>query len=364
MADNSAQEKTEKPTPKRRSQAREKGQVAKSQELSSFGVLSAGLLCLWMLGSTLYDQIAGMLSSSLNSIAETRLNVADVHNLSTTVMGHFFTIIFPFLLATAVAAIIMNVLQTGFMMAPSRLKPDLKKMSPLQGLKKYVSLRMLVDIAKNTGKIIFVGGVAYLVLADEIQNIPNLGKLGSIAASLMYILSVCLRIFFWCVLAMLILAIADYAYQKYEFEKNLKMSKQEIKDEFKQTEGDPQVKGRIRQLQREAAQKRMMTNVPEADVVITNPTHLAIALVYRAGEMDAPKVLAKGQNKIAERIKQIAQENNVPIVEDKPLAQALYKAVEVDQFIPYEMFEAVAAILAHVYRQKNVHDSVLSAINK
>ncbi len=364
MADKGAQEKTEKPTPKRRSQAREKGQVAKSTELGSFGVLTAGLLCMWMMGGAIYDQITGMLSHSLGHVAETRLNIADVQNLSVNVMGQFFKIVFPFLLATAVLAILLNIVQTGFMIAPSRLKPDLKKMNPIQGLKKFVSMRMLVDVFKNTGKIVFVGMVAYLVLADEIKNLPNLGKLGSVAASLLYILDVCLRIFMWCILAMLILAIADYAYQKYDFEKNLKMSKQEIKDEFKQTEGDPQVKGRIRQMQREAAHKRMMTKVPEADVVITNPTHLAVALVYKAGDMDAPQVLAKGQNKIAEKIKQIARENDVPIVEDKPLAQALYKAVEVGQYIPYEMFEAVATLLAHVYRQKNVHESVLDAIKK
>lgn len=363
MADNSAQEKTEKPTPKRRSEARERGQVAKSTELSSFGVLTAGLLCMWLLGGTIFTQITSMLSTSLNSVAETRLNIADVQNISVNTMGNFFKIIFPFLAATAVMAIIMNIAQTGFMIATQRIKPDLKKMNPIQGLKKFVSMRMLVDILKNTGKIVFVGMIAYLVLVDEVKNFPNLGKLGSLAATLLYILNICMRIFMWGVFALLILAIADYAYQKYDFEKNLKMSKQEIKDEFKQTEGDPQVKGRIRQMQREAAQKRMMTSVPEADVVITNPTHLAIALVYKAGEMDAPQVLAKGQNKVAEKIKQIAEENQVPIVEDKPLAQALYKAVEVGQSIPYEMFEAVASLLAHVYRQQKVDKSILDAIN-
>ena len=154
---------------------------------------------------------------------------------------------------------------------------------------------------------------------------------------------------------MLVLALLDWAYQKYDFEKNLKMSKQEIKDEHKQTEGDPQVKSRIRAIQRDQARKRMMGAVPDADVVVTNPTHLAVALLYKMDEMDAPKVVAKGANRIAERIKALATENGVPVIEDKPLAQALYKAVEVGDSIPSDLFEATATILAHVYRMKNQH---------
>jgi flagellar biosynthetic protein FlhB len=160
---------------------------------------------------------------------------------------------------------------------------------------------------------------------------------------------------------MLVLAILDWIYQKMLFEKNLKMSKQDIKDEFKQSEGDPHVKSRIRSLQRAASRKRMMASVPEADVVITNPTHLAVALAYKPGEMDAPQVTAKGANLVAERIKDEARGAGVPIIEDKPLAQALYKMAEVGQTIPYELYEAVAAILAHVYREKNKHEEILAA---
>ncbi|ADK85680.1 flagellar biosynthetic protein FlhB [Desulfarculus baarsii DSM 2075] len=364
MADNTAQEKTEKPTPRRRSKAREKGQVAKSQELGSIGVLFAGLMCLYAFGGFVYDQSATMMTHILSRAAETPVSLAQVHNLSIDLMGHFLRTLAPFMLAVVLAGVAVNVAQTGFMLATSRLRPDLKKINPLEGLKKFVSMRMLVEAIKNTGKICVVGLVAYLVLADELPNFPNIGKLGGLTAMLIYIADVCLRIFLWSLAAMFILAILDYAYQKYQFEKGLKMSKQEIKDEFKQTEGDPHVKSRIRQLQRERAMKRMMAAVPQADVVITNPTHLAVAIFYQAGQMDAPEVVAKGQNKIAERIKALAQENNVPIIEDKPLAQALYKSVEVGQRIPFELFGAVAAILAHVYREKQTHQQVLDAIKQ
>lgn len=362
MADKGAQEKTEKPTPRRRSKAREKGQVAKSQELGSIGVLFAGLLCMYAFGDYVYNNTSSMMIHVLGHAAQIRVDEAEVHNLSVTLMWLFLKTLAPFMVAVVMAAFAVNIVQSGFMIAPSRLKPDLKKLNPLQGLKRYASLRMIVDVIKNSGKILVVGFVAYIVLAGELPNFPNLGKLGGIAAILLYIIDVCLRIFMWSLVAMLILAILDFAYQKYEFEKGLKMSKQEIKDEFKQTEGDPQVKARIRQLQRERAMKRMMAAVPQADVVITNPTHLAVAIMYKAGEMDAPEVVAKGQNKIAERIKELALEHDVPIVEDKPLAQALFKSAEVGQRIPYELFGAVAAILAHVYRQKQMHQQVLDAI--
>jgi flagellar biosynthetic protein FlhB len=181
----------------------------------------------------------------------------------------------------------------------------------------------------------------------------------SLIETLLYIISVCFTIFWRCMLAMLILAILDWIYQKYDFEKNLKMSKQEVKDEYKQSEGDPQVKSRIRTIQREQARKRMMASVPEADVVITNPTHLAVALAYRLEQMDAPEVVAKGANKIAERIKEIAREHDIPVIEDKPLAQALFKSVEVGQSIPSDLYETVASILAHVFRMKNRHREFL-----
>jgi flagellar biosynthetic protein FlhB len=359
MAEKGAQEKTEKPTARRRRKAREQGQVAKSMEISSVGVLLAGITSLWLFGGFFYDQIAGLMRHMFQSISSSHLDYASLVDLSSMVWSQFLITVLPVWAAVSLVAIVMNLAQVGFLFAPKRIKPDLKKINPINGFKKFFSMRLLVDLMKNVGKLSVVGGVAFLTVRQEWENLPNLGSL-PVSAIAIYILQVCFTIFWRTVLAMVILAILDWSYQKWDFEKNLKMSKQEIKDEFKQTEGDPQVKGRIRSIQREQAKKRMMNDVPQADVVITNPTHLAVALSYKVGQMDAPTVVAKGANKVAEKIKAIAKEHNIPIIEDKPLAQALYKAVEVGQSIPGDLYEAVATILAHVYRMKNKHREVLA----
>lgn len=359
MPDKGAQEKTEKPTARRRSKAREQGQVAKSQEISSVGVLLAGITSLWLFGGFFYDQIVGLMRHMFQNFGGAHLDYASMVDLSSMVWSHFLLTVLPVWAAVTLVAIVTNLAQVGFLFAPKKIKPDLKKINPLKGLKKFVSLRILVDLGKNLGKLFTVGGVAYLTVRGEWDNLPKLGDM-QVEAIALYIMDVCFTIFWRSVLAMVVLAILDWAYQKWDFEKNLKMSKQEIKDEYKQTEGDPQVKGRIRSLQREQAKNRMMADVPNADVVLTNPTHLAVALSYKVGHMDAPTVVAKGANKVAEKIKEIAKEHNIPIIEDKPLARALYKAVEVGQSIPGDLYEAVAAILAHVYRMKNKHREVLA----
>jgi len=359
MADQGAQEKTEKPTSRRRGKAREQGQVAKSMEIASVGVLLAGITSLWLFGGFFYDQIVGLMRHMFQNLSGSHLDFASLVDLSSMVWSHFLITVLPVWAAVTLAAIVVNLAQVGFLFAPKRIKPDLKKINPIKGFKKLFSLRLLVDLGKNLGKIAVVGGVAYLTVRQEWDNLPNLGDLPvSVIAS--YILDVCFTIFWRTAMAMIVLAILDWSYQKWDFEKNLKMSKQEVKDEYKQTEGDPQVKGRIRSIQREQAKHRMMADVPQADVVLTNPTHLAVALSYKVGQMDAPTVVAKGANKVAEKIKAIAKEHNIPIIEDKPLAQALYKAVEVGQAIPGDLYETVATILAHVYRMKNKHREILA----
>ncbi len=359
MAEKGAQEKTEKPTPRRRRKAREQGQVAKSMELSSVGVLLAGIASIWLFGGFFYQQITDLMRHFFRNLHATHLGFTQMVDLSSSVWSQFLVTVLPVWAAVSLAAILVNLAQVGFLFAPKRIKPDMKKINPLKGFKRFASLRLLVDLGKNIGKLVVVGGVAYLTVREEWSHLPELGRL-PVTAIILYITDVCITIFWRSVLAMIVLAVLDWAYQKWDFEKNLKMSKQEIKDEFKQTEGDPQVKSRIRSIQREQARKRMMSEVPEADVVLTNPTHLAVALAYKVGEMDAPTVVAKGANKVAERIKAIAREHDVPVIEDKPLAQALYKAVEVGQTIPADLYEAVATILAHVYRLKNKHRQVLA----
>ncbi len=352
MPQQGAQDKTEKPTPRRREKARERGQVAKSQEINSVAVLLAGLGALYLLGGYLYTNLSSFMRHIMLGINSPSFNQAQFQDFVNFVINTFLVTAVPVWLSIFMVAILINIAQVGFLLAPKRLKPDFSKINPIKGVKKFFSLRIFVELFKNIGKLAVVATVAYLTVSAEINSLPAMAG-RDVIEILQYLVGICFKIFWRCCLAMLVLAIMDWAYQKYEFEKNLKMTKQEIKDEHKQTEGDPQVKSRIRSIQRDAVRKRMMAKVPEADVVITNPTHVAVALTYNMGDMDAPELVAKGAGLIAQRIKEVAREHDVPVVEDKPLARALYRAVEVGQAIPQDMYEAVATILAHVYRKKN-----------
>lgn len=334
--------------------------MARSQELGGAGVLLAGLASLWLFGGFLYDRITDLMRHSFSTAGQTALNESGIHDLASGLMDYFVGTVTPVWAAVAVAAVLINLAQVGFMISLKRIKPDLKKINPLSGFKRFMSLRLLFDLAKNLGKLGLVAGVAYITMMEAWEELPGLVDMETIDIFL-YLMNLCLILFWRCLLAYVVLAVLDWAYQKWDFEKNLKMSKQEIKDEYKQTEGDPKVKSRIRSLQMEMSRKRMMAEVPGADVVITNPTHLAVALKYDAAAMPAPTIVAMGANKLAERIKEIARENLIPIIEDKPLAQALYHGAEVGDTIPPDLFEAVATILAHVYRNKNQHQRVLDA---
>jgi flagellar biosynthetic protein FlhB len=221
-------------------------------------------------------------------------------------------------------------------------------------MKKFVSLKSLVEVAKSMLKLAFVGGIAYAVIAKDMKLFPSQIQKG-VGDIFLFIAALAFKIFLFVCLALIVLAVLDYIYQRWQYEQNLKMTKQEVKDERKQTEGDPKIKARIRSMQLEIAQRRMMESVPEADVVITNPTQLAVALKFDASDMIAPRVLAKGAGFIAERIKEIARAHDVPIVEDKPLAQAMYQMVEIGDYIPVELYQAVAEILAYVYRLRGSH---------
>jgi flagellar biosynthetic protein FlhB len=221
-------------------------------------------------------------------------------------------------------------------------------------MKRFVSLKSLVELGKSIIKILFIGGIAYLILKSDLEEFPNLIQ-QEVGQIVVFIARVSLKLFFLVSLAMIVLAVLDYIYQRWQYEQDLKMTKQEVKDEFKQSQGDPKVKARIRGVQLEMARRRMMEAVPEADVVITNPTHLAIALKFDSREMIAPRVVAKGAGFVAQRIREIAEENRIPLVEEKPLAQALYKMVEIGDYIPAELYRAVAEVLAYVYRLKGMY---------
>ena len=232
-----------------------------------------------------------------------------------------------------------------------RLSFNLNKLNPINGFGRIFSKRSLVELVKSLFKIAIIGSFLYLYLKDQIPFMPYFIYF-DLAKSLEEIAKVIFNMVFQVIAIIIIMAIADYSYQKWQTTQDLKMTKQEVKDEYKQMEGDPQIKGKIKQKQRQMAMMRMMQEVPKADVIITNPTHLAIALMYKSG-MVAPLVVAKGQDVVAERIKQIARENKVTIVENKPLARALYTSVQVGDMVPHELYQAVAEVLAYVYRLKN-----------
>ena len=351
MAEESFEDKTEKATPRKREEARKKGEVAKSRELPSVAVLLAGLITLTLFGSFMYSHIQIIMKGAFSLPILNDLSISDFMIFAQRMITLFIITISPLLAAVFITAILSNIMQVGFMLSAESIKPKLSKLDPIKGLGRLFSKQSFMELFKSLLKLAIVGGIAYLTIKSEMKNLSLLGdmELNSIIA---YILLTIFKLFIRCTLAMIFLVVIDYAFQKWDFEKKLKMSKKEVKDEFKRTEGDPLIKSRIRSIQMEMARKRMMQAVPEADVVITNPTYLALALKYDNSVMNAPKLLAKGSGKIAERIKELAEKHDIPIVENKELARSLYSLVEIGQEIPPALYQAVAGVLAYIYKLK------------
>jgi len=348
---NKDQERTEEATPKRREEAREQGQVAKSRDLASVAILSACLLYFYFGADSFLHQLMDLMKSSFSSLDSSLVTTENIQSLLFSAFYKTITLMAPFLLVVCIAALSSNILQVGFKISTKAIAPKLSKIDPAKGFARLFSLQSLIEFIKSIFKISIAGFVAYLTVKSELVDILPLAD-SSVWEILVYITGTSFRILLTTCWVLIILALMDYLYQRWEYERNLKMSRQEIKDENKQTEGDPIVKARIRRLQREMAQRRMMANVPKADVIITNPTHLAVALQYDQDSMIAPKVIAKGAGYIAEKIKEIARGSRVPLVENKPLAQVLYKMVEVSGTIPDSLYKAVAEILAYIYSIK------------
>jgi len=354
MAENDeGQERTEEATGRRREEAREKGQVARSHEVVSVSILVASLIYFYFGSTSLTRNIMQMMTDGFRNAARGDLNPDSIVNLGIDMFIKGFIIVIPLMLAVLIAGIMGNVIQVGFLFSTEALEPKLSKIDPIKGFQNKFSLRSLVELVKSLFKIIVTGAVAYYIVKAEIYNIITLME-QSVWATLIYFSKVCFKILLATTIVLIALAILDYAYQKWEYEKSLRMTKQEIRDEYKNTEGDPLIKARIRRIQREMARKRMMEQVPKADVVITNPTHLAIAIKYDPESMMAPVLVAKGAGYVAQKIREIAKENDVTIIEDKPLAQVLYKTVEVNEAIPENLYRAVAEVLAFVYDQKKI----------
>lgn len=345
---NKDQEKTEQATPKKREDARKKGQVAKSREVSSVAVLLAGLVFFWFGSAGIVEKMMALTRWSLIQSARFNVDYNTIQPLSIDLIYRIFVLVFPLFLTILVMALLVNYLQVGFVLSAESVQPKFSKIDPIKGFTKLLSIRSLVELVKNIFKISIVAFAAYIIIKGETERVVLLVD-QSVWGILLYIAGVAFKIILSVCLVLIVLAVLDYIYQKWEFEKELRMTKQEVKDESKQSDGDPLIKARIKRLQRDAARKRMMASVPKADVVITNPTHLAVALLYDQTRMSAPKVVAKGAGFIAENIKDIARKNNVPIVNNKLLAQVLYKKVDVDEIVPANLYRAVAEVLAFVY---------------
>ncbi len=358
FADGPGGEKTEQPTAKKLSDARKEGQVAKSQELGSAVLLLGLFVILKVVLSYVGESFLEIFHVIYNKIPDyanveaSSANTIEYAGILTQMLIKMMLIMLPFFAVAVVLSIIVDVSQVKWQPTGKPLQPKFNKLDPIKGFKKIFSSRALFELVKSCAKIGIIAYLVYDTLKDkaglirlfyEIPLNSALAQIGDIVLDM----GIKISIFY------LFLGFADYIYQKYKFNKDMKMTKQEVKEEYKQSEGDPQIKSKIRQRMREASQRRMMQALPEADVVITNPTHLAVAIKYDSQAHRAPVVLAKGEDFLAQKIKEIAREEKIEIVENKPLARMLYYNVDIDEEIPPELYQAVAEVLAFVYNQKN-----------
>lgn len=346
-----ADDKTEKATPKKRQEARKKGQVFKSNELNTALTLSMALLAFKLLAGTSLENLVSYLRTDLTSLLMLPLTEENAHALLLQGTLVVVKLLLPLIAVIMFTGLAVSYLQVGSVLSFEPLKPDFNKINPVSGMKRLFSLRSLMELVKSLLKIGLIGYIAYQSLAGQIIGLDQLLRMEPLAI-LSYIGGSAFSLMGKLILVLLALSVFDYAYQWYEYEKGLRMSKQEIKDEFKNTEGDPLIRSRIKERQRAMAMSRMMQEVPKADVVITNPTHYAVALRYDGKTMQAPVVLAKGIDELAQRIKRVAREHDIVLVENRPLAQALYKSTDIGQAIPPELYQAVAEVIAYVYRLK------------
>ncbi|MBU0742394.1 flagellar biosynthesis protein FlhB [bacterium] len=351
MADAPGGERTERATPRRREKALEKGQVALSQEVNSALVLLVGFSLLFA-GGRHMQQVLGENARYLFGQPHAFLleNPFALVEMATANLGVILAALAPLMLGILVIAFMANVLQVGWKVNVSAMAFRWDNINPVNGIKNVFSKRAAFDLAKNVLKIALIGLLSWYTVATLGTEMPGAAEL-PVEGILALGLKTMARLAYRLVAFLAVLALLDWVFQKWQHEQKLMMTKQELREEQKDIEGDPQVKARMRSIQLEVMRKRMLAEVPRADVVVTNPTHFAVALRYSAGDM-APRVVAKGQDSLAETIKRIARENRVPVLENKPLARALHKIVEVGAFIPDEFYQAVAEVLAYVYRLK------------
>jgi flagellar biosynthetic protein FlhB len=349
MAEEDDASKTEEPTERKLSKAREKGQVALSQEVKNWSILMGGAGAMIFMAPGIMTDIRVLLFKFIQSPHAIPLDISHLRLLASDLLLDVGWILTPLMVLLVVLAIASSVVQTGLIWAPEKIKPDPSKISLIKGLKNKVSLKSIVEFVKGIAKIVLVSVVAVALVKpflSDIALIPTFEMMQTLDR--IHIIAIWLMV--GTVMVMTVIAALDFLYQKYAHLKQMRMTKHDVKDEQKQSEGDPLIRARIRKLRLERAQQRMMAAVPEADVVVTNPTHYAVALNYKMDDMPAPMLVAKGMDSLAQRIREVAEENDVPIVENPPLARALYATVEIDEEIPEEHYKAVAEIIGYVMR--------------
>lgn len=351
MSPQSSGEKTEKATPKKRRDAREKGQVVKSMDAVTALSMAVVLAGISLFGGGMVNDIKAMMISAFTMDMAAEFNTADLLATTGDTILRFLTAVLPILLVALAAGMAFNILQVGFMFNPKLLKPKFSRINPLEGFKRMFSKRTFIELIKSVVKIAVLGMVAYSEYQVQVKKTENM-MAESLTTAINTMLDMLSTIGFKLVIALVIMAPFDFFFQWRKHEKDLMMTKQEIKDEYKLSEGDPQIKSRIRQKQRQMSAMRMMQAVGAADVVITNPTHYAIALQYDESTNKAPLIVAKGKDFLAQKIKEEAAKHHVAMVENRQLAQYLYFFCEIGDEVPEEMYQAVAEILAYIYKMK------------
>jgi flagellar biosynthetic protein FlhB len=354
VAEQNGQEKTEQPTGKRRKDARKEGNVFQSREIATVVILLGVFWTIRMLIPFIYTQIRQYFYWILDGVSGEPDEFLNFRLLAVTGLT-FFKCALPILLVALILGILSHGTQTRFNVSFKALKPKFSKLNPIKGMKKFFSMKNIVELLKSLIKISLLLILLYNILISDIPQMTRMihtGLLNSAGQMLSMIFDLVIKV---CI-AFTVVAFFDFLYQRWQYEKDLKMTKQEVKDEYKQTEGNPEIKGRIRRIQRQMAMSRMIQKVPEADVIIRNPTHFAVAIKYDPDKNNAPVVLAKGQDELALRIIRAGQEHGVFVIENRPLARALYAACELDREIPAEFYGAVAEVLVYIYRAANRED--------
>lgn len=348
-------ERTEAPSAKRREDFRKKGQVAQSKEVQTAALLTLALLFWIFYLPGFWTDLARLLRSIWQSAGEYTISSVSIVSLATFVVQKAALLLAPLFLLVLVVAFFSSIFQFGWLLSGKPLIPDFAKMNPITGMARFFSKKSFVELVKSLLKVMLIGWIAYSTVLDHFEEALTLVDV-DLHTTISFLGRVALLIMAKVCAILIFLAFLDYLFVKWEMEEKMKMTKQELKEEFKESEGDPHIKAQIRGIQQEMARKRMMAEVPGADVVVTNPTHYAVAIKYTAGEMEAPMVIAKGADHLAMKIREIALDNDVPIIENPPVARLLHK-IDLGAHIPEDLFKAVAEILAHVYSLKGSNNT-------